>query len=485
MRPRLFLAASLLVLPLSSCFCFDLLELIANPPEMPDMPDAGLNEMPDNAIVISEDDLEWVTACMLGSLESDALLDAAFDTYDARDDGTVEVELSDDHCLRFTRTMAGGRMQSARFYRLTGETDVVFSGDEVQYVAFTHDEAVWERDAGGVVTARLHDNAVALPRGAESPWEVEIVEDNANRTRTTTRFDSNGNLEWRITITETADGTMQTVERVVDGETVTETTYIDIENRAQAANCNDAGVTCDDATAEVLDAAMRDALKRGSKCLREISQGRDDTWMRYVLLQQRWTEAHAWGCLPSGCGIARWCDTCQDSGDPLVIDIDFNAWQTFRTQNPEMGVGVLFHEMMHGVLGYHPDEIVNSDIYDEGNRREKLMRRYTDRVNACEAFCFYPSGTTPTKCACAACFETKVCDDRCSGFESCIEYDNGVAIMSEAVGTACVEFDEGLGDHGESKGTWYSTKAECDASACVSAGGKCESKSVSCDEGCE
>lgn len=486
MRPRFLLAIALSLLPLSSCLCLDLLEFLANPPVMPDLPDAGLNEVPPNSVVISEDDVDWVQSCMFGSPDADALLDAAFEAFEAFDDGTLEVELSDDRCLRFSRTMAGGQLQAARFYRFTGETDVVYGGDDVQYVAFVRNQAVWERLESGVLRGQVHDDSVAPLRGAESPWEVEILEDVANRRRTTTRFDANGEVQWRITTQGSADGTTQTVERLVDGALVTETTIVGDENRAQGDPCMAQGGTCDQATIDALDAAMKEALKRGTKCMRQLNDGsRDDTWMRYVMLQQRWTQGHRWRCLPANCTNAQWCDTCQDSGEPLTIEIGAVEWQAFHGRDAIGATGVLFHELMHGVIGYHPDTIVNSDVYRELNRRDKLMRRYTDRVNSCQAYCFYPEGVTPTKCSCAACLDTTVCDDRCSGLESCIEYENGVAIMSEAIGTACIKYDPELNGHGEETATWFSQKADCDASDCASTGGRCESKSVSCDEGCE
>lgn len=483
---RLLLACGLLALPISSCFCLDLASLLLGGPF--EMPDAGLpTEVPANAVVISDEDLDWVSACAYSTeSESDAKMDAAFATFADLGDGTVEVELSDDRCLRFSRTMASGVLQSARFYRFLGITGVVFQDNEALQFAYLRNEAEWSRSEDGVITGHLHDGALldGDPTVA-APYEVEVVEDWQNRMRQTTRFASNGDVAWRIRIEEGADGTVQTIEHDVDGELVEEVTYVKPESRAQGADCNDAGVTCEDSQTEVLDAALQSAFKRASKCLKGLDRGRDDTWMRYVLLKDRWTRGHTWGCLAAGCGIARWCDTCQDSGDPLNIDIDFDAWSARNASDPANAQGILIHEMLHGVLGYHPDIVVNSSIYDEATRRDKLMRRYTDRVNACEAYCFAPPTASVTMCSCAVCLDTKVCDERCSGLASCREDQGGSPIMSEAIGTACVNYDSTLGTNGEFKATWYNQKSDCTASSCEADGGKCESKSVSCDEGCE
>lgn len=486
MRTRIPLFVSLALLP-SSCLCLDILALVTDPPELPDPDPPPPGEIPANAIVVTEDDFEWVGTCGPASgSESGTQLDAASATFASLDDGTIELDLSADRCLRVSRTMTGGQLQSARFYRFTGEVGSTLVDLEPVFFAFTHDEAVWERDGDGVLVARLHDSTEVPFFSVETsvPFEVEVREDTANRTRQTTRFATNGDVEWRLTVTSSEAGSVQVVERLVDGVLVSETTQVQDEHRSQAT-CGTVQATppaCAPDVVATLDEAMQRAMKRGADCMKKLD-GRDDTWLRYLLLMERWSRSHTWGCFSSTCSQARWCDTCQNNGEALHIDIGYEQWATLAANNPSAAEGVLFHEMMHGLLGYHPDSIVNSNIYDEADRTAQLMRRYTDRVNACEAWCFAPPGASITQCTCAACLEVKVCDERCAGLESCIERDaSGNAIMSEAVGAACIVNDA---DTGEEVGTFHATKAACIASDCAGAGGRCESKSLSCDPDCE
>lgn len=486
MRIRLPLLVSLALLP-SSCLCFDILELITNPPEMPDQDPPPPGEIPTNAMVVTEDDFEWVGACGPGSgQDTDAQLAAASATFASHDDGTIELALSEDRCLRVSRTMAGGQLQSARYFRFTGDVGSTFVDLEPVFFAYTHDEAVWERGGDGALVAQLHDSTAIPFFDSETavPFEIEVREDAANRTRQTTRFATNGDVEWRLTVTSAEGGSVQVVERLVDGVLVSETTKVDDEQRSQGT-CGTVQATppaCAPDVVAALDEALRRAMKRGADCMKKLD-GRDDTWLRYILLMDRWSRGHTWGCFSATCAQARWCDTCQNNGEALHIDIGYEQWAEMAASNPSGADGVLFHEMMHGLLGYHPDAVVNSNIYDEGDRTAQLMRRYTDRVNACEAYCFAPPGASVTQCTCAACLETKVCDERCAGLAGCIERDtSGNAIMSEAVGAACVVNDA---DSGEEVGTFHATMAACIASGCAGAGGRCDSKSLSCDPDCE
>jgi hypothetical protein len=185
--------------------------------------------------------------------------------------------------------------------------------------------------------------------------------------------------------------------------------------------------------------------------------------------------------MASACTFAHFDDRAS-SGRP-TIDVGYESWSV-RPRNVQLGT--LFHEFLHNVLGVHSDEIVKSDLEDIEGRRGVLMRRYADRVDACEAYCF---ADLPTRCACARCLDVKACDSQCSGLASCTEYasDPGgggtVAIMSEAVGAACVlatPDPEGV------RANWHSTVAACRMSGCESSRrGTCRSYSVSCNESCQ
>jgi hypothetical protein len=70
------------------------------------------------------------------------------------------------------------------------------------------------------------------------------------------------------------------------------------------------------------------------------------------------------------------------------------------------GQDVLFHELLHTYLGAH-------ETTNVGDSSHASVR---DPVYACAALCFEPM---PTKCQCAACLGTNICDPRCAQYADC------------------------------------------------------------------
>ena len=447
------------------------------------------SELPDDARPITEDELAEYTGCAAhdGGFSEDRLVEVTAQLAD-RADGLVEVGVSDDGCVRFVRDLREGVLARAEFLAFTGEIVFAIDGEDVVYGARFVRIAHWERETDGTLRGRIDDDD-AVYEAADALYEVETIERDGYY-RVSRTNPASLEVEWQLTIDAASGERIQTTERIEDGAlAVVDRTSLDVENElggAPTANeCIDGTVACDAATTAALDAALARSLARGTSCMAGLndpdSAYETDTWLRLQALKNLWTAGREWGCMPAGCTFGHWCESC-GAGSVDRIDIGYGEWSALP--NPSVQLGILFHEFMHGVIGGHLDVIVNSPIESPATRRDRLMRRYVDRVDACEAYCF---AETPTKCACATCLETDTCDTRCSGLASCVENDctgsgGCVPIMSEAVGAACVI----TAADGEESATWSPTMDACRMSGCESAmGGTCRSYSRSCEPGCE
>ncbi|NJK88199.1 MAG: hypothetical protein HC923_01595, partial [Myxococcales bacterium] len=303
------------------------------------------------------------------------------------------------------------------------------------------------------------------------------------------RSSSDGPVEERVTLEDTADGRRQTVERWYEGSLrVLESAILQDEQFTQGpgiSECLSQAVSCSASQQAMLESSFREAILRGTSCMSSLSeQGTlesQEIWSRFQALKNLWSRAGVFGCMPAACTFAHWGGGLTPGTGPYEIKIGYEGW-TGRPRNQQLGT--LFHEFMHGVLGGHLDVVVNSEINSPADRRGRLTRRYVDRVDACEAYCF---GTDPTSCSCAKCLGLKACEGSCASLARCSEFEctgsgGCVAIMSEAVGTACVKVEP---DGKEQSATWYSNCVACEMSTCVSEGGTCQSFSLSCQESCK
>lgn len=450
-----------------------------------DLPDASLGpgELPPDAVPIDPDLIDELSACYARStLFPEARIVAATEALRDHADGNTDTVLTDDACVHFLREMSGGELASAEFRAFTGEIVTAFDGEEVVFGARFVTLGRWVREADGTLSGSIDRDDDAFAPGDDFA-EVRTTERTGYYR--VTRFNPASRLvEWQLTQDRTVTPPLQTTEALVDGTlTVVDRTVLDPE--AEMA-CDDAGLdcfgrraACDAAQIANLEASLTIALARGTSCMSQLvpeATSVNDVWERLQALKNLWTRQHAWSCMPTGCSCAHWCDGCGDAGRH-VIDIGYEDW-TARPR--EMQLGTLFHEFMHGVIGGHLDVVINGTL--PPGRQGTLMRRYVDRVDACEAYCFAPE---PTRCACATCLDRFTCDEPCAGLASCTEWDSSapggtVAIMSEAVGAACVTTNAA----GEEVGEWFTTMAGCRASGCASRG-SCRSYSRSCEPGCE
>jgi hypothetical protein len=112
---------------------------------------------------------------------------------------------------------------------------------------------------------------------------------------------------------------------------------------------------------------------------------------------------------------------CADLGDALAQanarEAVFGAKRTITINPKRMGgaseeirTATMCHELMHFTkLGLH----------DLGFKELPRFGEF-DKVTACEQLCGYGvPPATPTKCQCATCLDTLVCDDRCKSYRDC------------------------------------------------------------------
>ncbi|MFO0683284.1 MAG: hypothetical protein U0234_14600 [Sandaracinus sp.] len=440
------------------------------------IPDAAIpSTLPTGSVPIDPSQIQAISACsgIDRMLDDTRLVTLTTGTLAARADGTVDVALSTDECVHFTREIAGGVLVSATFYGYTGQIDLAYdpATGEATYGARRAVVARWEQRDGALhgqldADARLWDSD-------DTTFEVETIE-RARYYQVTRRDAASGEIAFRLTDDAEVSPPVQTTERQVGGVLqVVDTTVMDASTLAQGPStddCTGTAVPCDEATAARLEGQLAQALARGSNCLM------GEPWMTMQGLRLLWSQQHEWSCMAAGCDFAQWCGvSCPDAGaQRIYVDTAALARGGATAQ-----LGVLFHEFMHGVIGTHLGVVVNSGINDAPDRRGQLMRRYVDPVDACEAYCF---DAAPTRCDCATCLDTVTCDPRCSGLASCVANDCSgeggcVSIMSEAVGAAAV-----TGSGSEASAEWYPTLAECQMAM---PGADCRSFSRSCEPGCE
>lgn len=117
-----------------------------------------------------------------------------------------------------------------------------------------------------------------------------------------------------------------------------------------------------------------------------------------------------------------------------------------RTYSPEQLKNVLMHELLHLRFGPHQPGLVGSEREFEA-----------DPTYACAALCFEARADDRTKCACAVCLNTDICDSRCQEFKEC---DGNMGATCNALPLK-----------------WYASPSDC-AMSCTA---PCKVHNVRCD----
>ena len=283
-------------------------------------------------------------------------------------------------------------------------------------------------------------------------------------------------IEYRQTLARASPGVLrQKTEKLVSGA-LTPVRELEVRPvQKQAPGCMLTGpakgmpdqivTPCD---TDAIKAQIKSALDQGIKCL---LRGSVDDVTRLMQLRAM-IDTFDVSCFRNQ-GYVASVDISRPNGR-----IPFNYNVDLPTCSAPYQAGTMFHELMHLITGGHDDAL--DALLESSTNVGPEQYTYTDRMRSCERLCF---GTLTTRCACAACFDSKACDERCSSYGSCIKRtpnpDGGaaIAVMSEAVGAVCQSNAD------PTMGEIYQTMAAC-RSACGS-GMSCNSKSLSCDPTCQ
>ncbi len=301
--------------------------------------------------------------------------------------GAVTVDLSGDGCIVLRRTIAGDEI-----------SDEVAYGDTVG--------SRW-RHAPGTTSGDVDDDG-----DGSFDLHVEIEEGESEPSRmVVSKLDPGGSVVRRETSTLQPDGTnVRVVVEVGDGtgnlSTEIEFDAPRVQGQVVTGPATGTGAgACNESQSQILELAMREALAQGLDCARRTG------W--------RGLETHFARVLPAR-GVELRCA----ESEGFCANIDFWSTVTGRLRlgssigvlvNPELAfedaacgdlTETLLHEIMHSFLGLH---LANTDF-------STPAAKLADRTYACAAMC---GGGPATRCECASCLGTDVCDPRCASFPEC------------------------------------------------------------------
>lgn len=356
-----------------------------------------------------------------------ALASAAHDTIAA---GGTDAPLSEDGCVHLRISRAGDEVTDELVYG----TAVVqrFVGTP----AAMHGEA--DRDRDGVFEWTI--DVAYLPADAQ----MAVIEDH----------DAAGNVLRRATYTMNGSDVHQLVE-VDDGSgTLVTDEEGDVPASQEDAIMGPAAGTgagaCTAEQAAQIRMDMQGAISSGADCAARMGMNDvRDLLARTVAAQGIQIQC---GSRPGSCAeVDFWSVLVNRAGvgGPIVITVDPTTY--FDPAACGNRQEILLHELLHVLYGSHSG-------YDDPSQPES---RVHDRVYACAALC---EQAMPTRCQCASCLRTNVCDPRCAGFADC----------NPDLGAQCRCF---------ARPRWYPTYAQCTVGcpsgiACFAA--TCRSVSLAC-----
>jgi hypothetical protein len=302
--------------------------------------------------------------------------------------GANEVALSPGGCYRYGRSTSGG-----------AETqEILFNGATV--LSFRNTATQLTGQINSTSTSRLLWN---LQRGA-TPNDFTSVQSHYNP--------SSGMILSR-TSTVATGGSYQVTEEKADqsGNLLVVAQYeatvddFDHANQVPSATGQVAASSfgCSIGEEQRLSAAYDHAVGVGLECFKHYQASNDVLLMMMFNYTARDVLFLCDPTLNANGRADR--NAINDPSKPITISVSDPL--TFNLDDRDLSA-VLFHEFLHFQFGPHSPYLQNS------NRRKEF-----DRTYACESLCFgmsdSPQGgnSNPTKCTCASCLQTNVCDPRC------------------------------------------------------------------------
>ena len=399
-------------------------------------------------------------------------------------EGTSEVPLTADGCVRLSRTVQGGVLTALSIRRWSGFIGFdpgIFDGgipdvtgielSEIEYVYVD-----WKVAADGSLQVLFNLDGTDTPDARL----VESYSGDRIARKEYTRFNrASDEVEQRRTLTtKDADTVHFKVERRKDGALTTVAEFDAPSRQRQNMPCYSqppAGpsdtIACSEDFKKMVRDRVKSALDSSIACFSKYEDGWSIEQLRMYLFQQMHGDSLEVECFQSNEYVGE-MDVGR-KGPKLRINAEI-----FKCEQASFIDATLFHEVMHELRGPHDanDNELDGRLMGFGPR----ANAYTDSIRGCEELCF---GTIKTACSCAACFETDTCDSRCSSLGSCIARDPmGNATMSEAVGALCRDPANVPADM--KKSTWHATMMDCQSN-CAFGAAQCKSYSLSCDDSCQ
>lgn len=326
--------------------------------------------------------------------------------------GAAEVSLSADNHFVFRRTTEGN---------VTVE-ELLVDGRVVGHQEHSGNTTVWKRD-------RDMDGFME--------WEATIYRsENPNEQRMVILTYSKSTRQPEQRESYTRSGDIIHVRREIPasgGGWALSKEFDTTPNQPSVVNGPSPGIdgTCTAPQASQLKDLMQSAIQEGIKCMEsklpaeaaEISE----------LVAKRGIELKCEDLPPPLVAEINWWDALPTrhlpNKSPVEITIDPSR---LFPNSPQKIKLVLYHELLHAIRGVHD----LSDIADSSKVND------LDPVYACSSMCF---DSNPTQCNCAKCLDTKVCDPRCSDYNS-----NCNSAYSRC---PCPV--------GSNAGKWFDTEAQC------------------------
>lgn len=335
------------------------------------------------------------TKCVNGKCTGTTNCSTDFPTIDSLDAakaalaaGATDVALSPNGCYRYSRSTTGG----------TETEQIAFNG--VIVLSFRNTATQLTGQVNSTSNARLLWN---VQRGA-TPDTFTSVRSYYNP--------STGMILSRIT-TVASGGNYQVTEEKADPsgnlivvaqyDATIDDFYLANQEQSAAAPAASSSFACTSDEEQRLSAAYNHGVQVGLECFRHYQAASD------VLLMMMFNYVARdvfFLCDPTlnANGLAD-RNAINDPSKPITISISDPL--TLDLDDRDLSA-VLFHEFLHFQFGGHAPYLKNSD-----------RRREFDRTYACESLCFGKSdspqvgNSDPTKCTCATCLGTNMCDPRC------------------------------------------------------------------------
>ena len=360
---------------------------------------------------------------------------------DALAGGATDVALSPGGCVRFRRALTAGG--SPVFEEITYRGAIALRWDYTTTTAAgKHD-----LDLDGFFEWRA-----ALTKGTTSDDDLEIVthyspvnHDPTHR-ETYTREGDVVHVLWEV-----PDGSGGwEAEREFDTTVIIYDTLDELSATGQVAGLQ-AGCTPEQAAA--VKAAFDRVFKDGLDCLSASGSPLADKLIHLLLHADFDLQCAALGNGANGRPIlaqSSWLNVGGIFIGSILITVNTDAFFGLSANDQ---AETMFHEVLHPVLGGHNPVL---ELQTSPDKRAQV-----DQIYACAAHCFDPNAT---KCSCATCLGTNVCDARCQYKADC----------EPKLGAVCPC---------PSRWKWYDSLIQCEVEcprglACF--GYRCQAYDVSC-----